>query len=192
VNPAVEKALHDQVLETMSHAAAADEWDVEPVMLLWFADAAGELGYTDMPGFAYMLEQLRGNLREVPGVAAQFVRKAAADGVAILDPDSTQGLTLVAVMLCHEGWGFMRPKDEAQAAEMAEWARTKSIADHPLGNETRNITAVGPDGFYLSAVHLRGEAEPVLMSSMDGSRAQATGYVMDGLRDLHAAITETM
>lgn len=183
--------LRQATLEIMGEATKADAWDVPPVLVMLLrARSDGEIMWAELPGFDLILARLEGQLREVPTVAAEVVRRAAADGYPVVPADAE--VDLVGIMLCHEGWGFMRPADDAQAAEMAEWARTKSIADHPLGVETRNITVVGADGFYLSAVQVRGEAEPVLMASDDGSGAHATGYVMDGLRDLHAAITETM
>lgn len=181
--------LERVVADTMTAAIVRDEWDLPPDLVLWFAHEDG-MEHISMPAFQMIVQMVEGQIAEVPRVAAILVRKAAEDGVVLFERVRGQAF-LAGIMYLHEGYGFMDQALENNLAEInAYLERGGKIADHPLGVETRNITVVGPGSYAYAAVHVRGEAEPVLLGT--GERAVADGHVIDGMRDLRNAINEQL
>lgn len=181
--------LERVVKDTMDAAIAADQWDLPPDLVLWFAHE-GDLEHLSMPAFQMIVQMVDGQIAEVPRIAATLVRKAREDGVPLFERVRGEAF-LAGIMYLHEGYGFMGEALENNRAEIDAYLdRGGKIADHPLGVETRNITVVGPGSYAYAAVHVRGEAEPVLLGS--GDTAAAGGHVIDGMRDLRNAINEQL
>ncbi|KQO98443.1 hypothetical protein [Leifsonia sp. Leaf264] len=155
--------LIDDLTVLLAAEVAVGEWDMPPSMALLTEGKSGPVSAVPVEFIPAMWEM--GRVPDVLGFVAHILTTRDAPS---LPAEIPEGQEVVGIALFTESWALVLDGATEEEREEAEaFCANHSVADHPLGAESKTLVAIAVDGGRYAICQTRGNDIPIWMEAGD-------------------------